>query len=124
MRNTICGIRNLGLYLLPVSLLATAGVLLTALLYYPGPATIPDAEPRVAAVVDEEYWRAHAESLFAALLADALSQIQAERETRARTLIYHYERDASSAESPAMLRLAPPSIKNGGGSNHAVLIRL
>ncbi|MDS4070276.1 MAG: hypothetical protein RKO24_11720 [Candidatus Competibacter sp.] len=125
MRNTIRIIRNFAIYLLPATLLATASALLVALLYYPAPSSGLADESRNTAVVDDRYERAHAETLFATMLADALRQIQAERETQARTLIYRYDDYAvPSAERPARLGVAPPSIGNGGDSGRPTLTRL
>ena len=124
MRNTIRIIRNFAVYLLPATLLATASALLVALLYYPAPSSALADESRNTAVVDDRYERTHAEALFATMLADALRQIQAERETQARTLIFRYDYAAPSAERPARLGVAPPLIGNGGDSGRPILIRL
>ena len=123
MRNTIRIIRNFAIYLLPATLLATASALLVALLYYPAPSALAD-ESRNTAVAEDRYEHARAETLFATMLADALRQIQAERETQARTLIYRYDYAAPSAERPARLGVAPPLIGNGGDSGRPILIRL
>lgn len=124
MRNTIRIIRNFAIYLLPATLLATASALLVALLYYPAPSSALADESRNAAVADDRYDHVHAETLFATMLADALRQIQAERETQARILIYRYDYAVPSAERPARLGVAPPSIRNGGDSGRPILIRL
>lgn len=123
MRDAIRGIRNFGIFLLPVSLLATAGALLVALLYYPTPSTAPAAQLQFSAVADGPYRRAHTEALFAAMVADALRQVQKKRETQARILMYRYENDAPSAERPALL-WAPPPFCNSDDSARPVLIRL
>jgi hypothetical protein len=123
MRDMIRGIRNFGIYLLPISLLATAGTLLMALLCYPAPSVAPATQPHTAPVAETPYGRTHAEALFAAMVADALRQIQKERETQARILMYPYENDAPSAERPAML-WAPPLFRKDADSSGPVLIRL
>ena len=123
MSNMIRGFRNFNIYLLPAFLLTTAGALLMGLLYYPAPATHAAGEPQTVAVADENYWRVHAEDLFVVLLADALRQLQAERQTQARTLRYSHEHTLSG-EQPATLRIAPPFIENGGAATRPVLIRL
>lgn len=119
MRDTIRTIRNFGIYLLPASLLAAAGVLLMALLYYPVPAAAPSSASHAAAIVDHEYWRSHAEALFAAMVADALRQLQEEQEGQARTLQYRYERPLPSGERPAT-----PLGPNSGAADRPPLIRL
>ena len=124
MRNTIRIFRNFAVYLLPATLLATASALLVALLYYPAPSSALADESRNAGIVADRYDRAHAETLFATMLADALRQIQAEREIQARTLIFRYDYAAPSAERPARLGVAPPLSGNGGDSGRPILIRL
>lgn len=126
MSNMIRGFRNFSIYLLPASLLATAGALLMGLLYYPAPApaTYAAGAPQTVAVADENYWRTHAEDMFAILLADALRQLQEEQDGRARTLRFSYEHALPSGEQPAMLRIAPPCIENGGAADRPALIRL
>jgi hypothetical protein len=74
-------------------------------------------------VAETPYGRTHAEALFAAMIADALRQIQKERETQARILMYPYENDAPTAERPAML-WAPPLFRKDADSSGPVLIRL
>lgn len=123
MRNTIRIFRNFAVYLLPATLLATASALLVALLYYPAPSSALADESRNAGIVADRYEHAP-ETLFATMLADALRQIQAERETQARTLIFRYDYAAPSAERPARLGMAPPLIGNGGDSGRPILIRL
>lgn len=108
MRNAIRTIRNLGIYLLPASSLSVAIALLLAFLYYPGPATVANSQIRADATVEHWEWQAHADAWFAALLDDALRQLQAEQETRARTLRYQYEDGLSSGEAPVLLWIAPP----------------
>jgi hypothetical protein len=66
MRDMIRGIRNFGIYLLPISLLATASTLLMALLCYPAPSVAPATQPHTAPVAETPYGRTHAEALFAA----------------------------------------------------------
>ncbi len=123
MRDTIRTLRNLGLYLLPALLLASAGVLLMALLRHPTPPTTPSAS---ASVVDQdEYWRSHAETLFAAMLAEALRQHQEERgDGHARTLEYRHERFPSLEEQPATPSALPPSRPDGDIANRPPLIHL
>lgn len=124
MRNTIRGFRNLRIYLLPAFLLATAGVLLMGLLYYPVPSNSAGGEHQAAAVADEAYWRAHAEDLFAILLADALSQLRQEQDGRARTLRYQYEQALPSGECPALSPTTPPFSPGGSATNRSPLIHL
>jgi hypothetical protein len=124
MRNTTRSIRQVSIYLLPATLLAIASTLLMALLYYPAPSSTKVDESRNTAVVDDPYGREHVDTLFAAMLADALRQIQAERETRARILIYRHDHDMPSAEQPARMGVAPPMTGNGNDSGRPVLIRL
>lgn len=108
MRNAIRGIRNFGIYLLPASSLAVAGALLLGLLHYPAPPEIANAQPQTAVAAERQDWQAHADALFAALLADALRQLQAEQEQQVRTLRYQYEDGLPSGEAPVMLWIAPP----------------
>ena len=124
MRHTIRRIRNLALYLPPVLLLATAGALLLGLLYYPTPSSSTTGGRQTIMVMDENQWRVPTEDLVAILLADALRQMQAEQETRTRTLIYQYETNPHWAEEPAMRRIAPPVIVNGHAADRPVLIYL
>ncbi|MFZ1641906.1 MAG: hypothetical protein WAV07_10865 [Candidatus Contendobacter sp.] len=124
MRNMIRGFRNFNIYLLPTFLLAAAGALLMGLLYYPALSTHAAGEHQIIAGAAANDWQTHADDLFVVMLADALRQIQAERENQARTLIYRYENDARSAEKPAMLPMAPPSIENGCVVDRPVLIHL
>ena len=124
MRHTIRRIRNFAIYLPPVLLLATAGILLLGLLYYPTPSSSTTGGRQAIMVMDENHWRVPTEDLVAILLADALRQMQAEQETRTRTLIYQYETNAHRAEEPALLRIAPPVIINGHTADRPVLISL
>ncbi len=106
MRRLFHSIRNLNVYLMPVSLLATAGTLLLALLYYP-PTPTPTFRPDSPAA--EERWRAHADTLFAAMLLDALRQLQAERQPQGQNLMYRFELDSFSHEQP-VTRRAPVGV--------------
>lgn len=124
MRNTIRTIRSLGIYLLPASSLAVAGALLLGLLYYPAPVSVATPQPQPAATVEPQDWQTRADGLFAALLADALRQLQAEQETRARTLRYQYEDGLSSGEAPVMLWIAPPWVMETDGGAGPSLIQL
>jgi hypothetical protein len=125
MSDTIRSFRSFGIYLLPVFLLAIAGASLLALLYYPAPLAIAAVESRPTGAVDRGDWQAHAETMFAAMLMDALRELHSEQETQARTLMYRYEQNPFSAEHPALLRIAPPVIENAdGGSSRSGLIRL
>lgn len=108
MHNPIRIIRSFGIYLLPASSLAVATVLLLGLLYYPTPVTVSSTQPQAIATTEHPDWRSHADALFAALLADALRQLQAEQETQVRTLRYQYEQDHSSGESPVTLWMTSP----------------
>jgi hypothetical protein len=120
MRNTICRIRNFVIYLPPVLLLATAGILLLGLLYYPTPSTPTDGGRQIVVVTDENHWRIPAEDLLAILLADALRQLQEEQNGHARTLMYQY--DSPSTERRPFSRAIPPWIENGRNPSHPVLI--
>ena len=110
MRHLFRSIRSRNIYLVPVSLLAIAGALLLALLYYPTSAVIPTVQTDHPARAVEERWRAHADAMFAALLLDALRQVQIERQTQGQTLMYRFELDSSSQEQSVTL-LTPA---NGG----------
>lgn len=118
MRDTIRTIHHFSLYLLPASLLATAGILLAALLYYPVPSTAPSSQSRAAMVADHEYWRSHAETLFAAMATDALRQLQEEQSGPVRTLQYWYEFALPSVERPILPR------HSNGITAHPVLVHL
>ncbi|MDG4551775.1 MAG: hypothetical protein P9F19_10280 [Candidatus Contendobacter sp.] len=123
MRDTIRTFRNFGLYLLPAFLLASAGVLSMALLRQPTPSTAPSASPMV--VDHDAYWRSHAETLFAAMLAEALRQHREEGlDGHARTLEYRYERFLPLEEQPAIPSAMPPSRPDGGVANRPPLIHL
>ena len=111
MRNPIRRIRNFAIYLPPVLLLATAGILLLGLLYYPTPSTPAGGGRQTSMVMDENHWCAHADELSAILLAeDALRQMQKEQEGYVRTLTFS--------------RLIPPQVENGRNSNRPALIRM
>ena len=122
MRNTICRIRNFVIYLPPVLLLATAGILLLGLLYYPTPWTPTDGGRQIVVVTDENHWRIPAEDLLAILLADALRQLQEEQNGHARTLMYQYDRPAG--ERQPFSGVIPLWIENGGDPGHPLLIRI
>jgi hypothetical protein len=125
MRDTIHILRHFGPYLLPASLLATAGVLLMALLRYPDPSAPPSRVSHAAGVADHEYWRSHAETLFAAMVADALRQGWEERrDGHARTLEYRYERFLPLEERPTLPLTMPPPWPDGGAANRPLLIQL
>lgn len=124
MRDTICTIRDFVIYLAPASLLATAGMLATALLYDPVSSVAPSRALHTAAVADHEYGPSHAEALFTAMVTDALRQIQEERDSQARTLQYRYERPLHSVERP-VAPLAPPlTWSNGDAADRPLLIYL
>lgn len=123
MRDTICTIRDFAIYLAPVSLLATAGVLAIALLYGPVSSVAPSRAFHTAAAADHEYGLPHAEALFTAMVTDALRQLQEERDGQARTLQYRCERPLHSVERPAA-RLAPPPWSNGAAAARPLLIYL
>jgi hypothetical protein len=124
MRNTIRTIRSLGIYLLPASSLAVAGALLLGLLYYPAPASVAATQPQPTAPMEPRGWQNQTDDLFAALLADALRQLQAEQETRARTLRYQYEDGISSGEAPATLWTTPSWVMETDGAAGHSLIQL
>ncbi len=105
MRHLFRGIWSLNIYLVPASLLATAGALLLALLYYPTSPVVPTVQPDSPAAA-EARWRAHSDAMFAAMLLDALRQIQTERQSQGQTLMYRFELDPFSREQP-VTRLTP-----------------
>lgn len=106
MRHLFRSIRSRKIYLVPASLLAIAGTLLLALLYYPTSAVVPTVQTDHPARAVEERWRSHADAMFAVMLLDALRQIQTERQTQGQTLMYRFELDPSSQEQP-VTRLTP-----------------
>ena len=112
MHHTLRSIRTFGLYLLPAFLLATASALLVTLLYSPTRVSV--------AVVDNHNGHALANARIAVLLADAVRQFQAERESRARILMHRYEQGVLSTEQPGVFQTAPLLIERGA----PVLIRL
>jgi len=122
MRNAIRHIRNFAIYLPPVLLLATAGILLLGLLYYPTPSTPTGGGRQTVMVIEENNWRAHAEDQLAILLADALRQIQEEQNGHARTLMYQY--DVPAIECESFSRAIPLWIENEGNPGRPVLIRI
>lgn len=127
MSNTLRSLRNFGIYLLPALLLVIAGVSFMALLFYPVQPSIAVIESQATSRMNQDDWQTHAEALFAALLADALRELQAEQETKVRTLMYRYESGpAAAAERPALLRIAPPATEHDsdGFSRPSALIRL
>ncbi len=110
MRNLFHSFRQFTIYLLPAFLVATAGVLLAALLYYPAPRTVPAPalESRVV-IVNPSRLDAETDALLTAMLIKVLSQLQPEPELQARTLMYHrFESDMPTAEKPVMLRAPFP----------------
>ena len=102
MRNAIRSFQKFGFYLLPASLLVLCGVLLTALLYPPSPVAQP---AQTVMIMDESYWRTHAEAMFLVLLADALRQSQEAREIQARTLMYAEPLPTGEPGRPVLIRL-------------------
>jgi len=122
MRNTIRRIRNFAIYLPPVLLFATAGILLLGLLYYPTPSTSTGGGSQTVMDMDETYWRAHAEDVLAILLADAFRQLQEERNGHARTLMYQY--DGLAGKHQPFSGAIPLWIKNEGNPGYPVLIRI
>ena len=118
MQDIIRTIHHFSLYLLPASLLATAGILLAALLYYPVSSTAPSSTSRAAVVADHEYWRSHAEALFAAMAAEALRQLQEEQSRQVRTLQYRYEYALPLAKRPTLPR------HGNGVAEHPALVHL
>lgn len=117
MRHLFRSIRNLTIYLVPTSLLATAGALLLALLYYPVPTATPAVRSDNSAIM-AEHQRAQADAQLAILLLDALRQLEMERQqAQAQILMYRrFEADPFSQEQP-VIRLAP-------ADNDNTLIRL
>lgn len=112
MHHTLRSIRTFGLYLFPAFLLATASALLVTLLYSPTRVSV--------AVVDNHNRHALANARIAVLLADAVRQFQAERESRAWILMHRYEEGVLSTEQPGIFQTAPLLIERGA----PVLIRL
>ncbi|QQS54934.1 MAG: hypothetical protein IPM89_03605 [Candidatus Competibacteraceae bacterium] len=104
MRHLFRSIRSRKIYLVPASLLVVTGALLLALLYYPTSAVTPTVQIDHPARAMEERW--HADAMFAAMLLDALRQIQSERQTQGQTLMYRFELDPFSREQP-VTRLTP-----------------
>ncbi len=117
MSHTIRSVRNFGIYSLPALLLAIAGALLMALLYYPAPAAVAAVEARTPGDLDQGDRQTRADALFAAMLADALRQLRPERDFQARTLMYRYPHNPFSAERPALLRIAPPARESAGDAS-------
>ena len=77
------------------------------------------------ATTDQAYWRSHAENMLAAMLSDAVRQLQAERQTQTHNPRSPHGNSAPSGELPAGLRVAPLIIiENGGDPSRPVLIRL
>jgi hypothetical protein len=125
MHNTIRIIRTLGIYLLPAASLTVAGTLLLGLLYSPTPITVSSTPSQPVATTGQPDRQARADALFAALLADALRQIQEEQETQVRTLRYQYEDGLPSGEAPVMLWTAPPPTTDPDrDAGHPTLIQL
>lgn len=112
MRDLIHIFRQFIIYLLPASLLTTAGLLLTALLYYPAPSTTPAPAAEIHAVsVDPSRIDAETDALLAAMLMEALSQLQPDADPQARTLMYHrFENGPTSVEKPVMLQPPRPLV--------------
>lgn len=119
MFSTIRNLWSYAPYLLPASLFALSGVLLMGLLYYPAPATRAAAPSQSAIAAHQNHWRSHADRMFATLLADAVRQLQAERQP-----IAPRQRGDQSGEVPASLRIEPLIIENGDKSSRPLLIRL
>lgn len=116
IRNT----QNFIPYLLPAALLATAGILLMGLLYYPNPSVHTDRSPQTTMSMSGYHWRTQTD----ALIADALRQLQAEQQTQVHIPRYWHERSILPEEQSGGLRAAPLIIENDGRSGHPVLIRL
>lgn len=98
MGDTIRRFRKFGIYSLPAFLLAVAGVLLIAVLYYPAPHVNTADGSRTSEVAQDRQTRTR--DWFDAMLADALRERQLEQPPRAQTLMYRYERDPFSAQRP------------------------
>lgn len=124
MHNIVGGLRNFGLYLLPVSLLALCGTLLTALMYDPTPPSVhPPAvtDSSSAVLTDKEYSHTHVDEMFMMLLIDALRQSQIPAGTQAQTL--RYRLPLENDPSLRLLRTAPSADENNR-SDCPALIRL
>ena len=126
MRDMIRTLRHYGLYLLPASLLVTAGALLAALLCYPIPSVAPSGAFHPTVVMGhDEYWRSHAESLFAAMMADSLRRKGEERrDGLARTPEYRYERFLPFEDRSTGPAAIPPGLGGGVTAGRPSLIRL
>ncbi|MDS4027886.1 MAG: hypothetical protein RKO25_13000 [Candidatus Contendobacter sp.] len=126
MRDMIRTLRHCGLYLLPASLLVIAGALLVALLCYPIPSAAPNGAFHSAVAMDhDEYWRSHAESLFAAMMAESLRRRGEERrDGLARTLEYRYERFLPFEDRSTGPAAIPPGLGSGVTAGRPSLIRL
>jgi predicted secreted protein len=95
------------------------------LLYSPTPVTVSSTPSQPGTTTGQPDRQARADALFAALLADALRQIQEEQETQVRTLRYQYEDGLPSGEAPVMLWTAPPPTTDlGRDAGHPTLIQL
>ena len=120
MSSTFRRLRTFGLYLLPVSLLATTGALLMGLLYYPAHSAAD--KPQLATAEDATFWRAHAKDMFIILLADAMRQLREEQSDHGQMQMHQY--DVPSTDQRPFSRVIPMRIENGAPSKHPVLIRL
>ncbi len=110
MRSTTRSLRHFGLYLLPAGLLTLASSLLIALLYYPAPGT-ETARPTAAHSAQAQ---TYTDAMLAALLADAVRQLQTERQNSAQTLMYRYQATPQPGMPEFQIRTAPPT-----GSEHS-----
>ncbi len=119
MHNPLRSIRTFGFYLLPASLLATAGALLIVLLYYP----TPDRHRAPAAIVNSAPQTYPAEAMLALWLAEILRQREAERDPHTRTLTPGVEAPRF-VEPSARLHPAPLLTVPGDDPRRPPLIRL
>ncbi len=120
MHNPLRSIRTFGLYLLPASLLATAGALLIVLLYYP----TPDRHPAPAAIVNSAPRTNLAEAMLALWLAEVVRQHEAEQQSQARILMHYSTEGGWPAGESARLYPSPRWMMPGNDSRRPPLIRL
>lgn len=119
MLSPLRSIRTFGLYLLPASLLTTAGALFVLLLYYP----TPHHHFTPAAIVENDPHINPAEAILALWLVEILRQREAGRDLQTRTLTPRVE-TPGFAELSARLQPAPLLIAPGHYSRRPPPIRL
>ena len=120
MFHPLRSIRTFGLYLVPASLLAMAGALLIALLYYPA----PNHHRAPAAIVKDAPHINPVEAMMALWLAEVVRQHKAEQQSQARILMHYSTEGGWSTGEAVRLYLAPRWITPGDDSRRPPLIRL